>query len=214
MADDRQSPSPGVPPSPPPSTPAPGEAYGSGQGAPPPATHPYGSPPREDEPGGRAPGWAPPQLESPPYGQPPQSQEPWRPQPAPSPPATTEQVALAGRLARLALMSAVAAPLVTLLDLPYTAVIGLGLSVLAIVLGVRARRAAAAARRSEAGGVVAVVLGSIGTAFIAVVVAFYLVLWGEFRMYENCMSGANTKQAESACSERLIDDARRRVGLD
>jgi len=120
----------------------------------------------------------------------------------------------ATRLSRFALMSAVAAPLVALLDLPYTTLLGLGFGIFAIVLGVRARRAATIVGRSEAAGVVAIVLGSVGTAFIAVVIGCYLVFWGEVRTYEDCMAGANTKQAESACSERLIEDARARVGLD
>jgi len=210
VAEDRQS----LPPAaPPPSAPPPGEPYGSGQGAPPPANHPYGSPPLDGVPGSQAPHWPSPSPSDPgPYGRPPGP--PRGPQPGPPPSATPEQLALAGRLSRLALLSAVTAPLVTLLSLPYTAVLGLGFGILAIVLGARARRAAVMARRSEAGGVVAVVLGSVGTAFIAVVIACYLVFWGEVRTYEDCMSGANTKQAESACSEGLIDDARQRVGLD
>ena len=139
----------------------------------------------------------------------------WGPPQAPAgPSATPEQLAQAGRLSRLALISAVSAPLVTLLDLPYTALLGLGLGILAIVLGVRARRAAVVAGRSEAAGVVAIVFGSIGAAFITVVVACYLVFWTEIRTYDDCMAGANTKQAESLCSDTLIEDARRRIGLD
>ncbi len=110
-------------------------------------------------------------------------------------------------------MSAVAAPLVTLLSLPYTAVVGLGLGILAIVLGVRARRAAVAAQRSEAGGVVAVVLASVAVAFIGVVIACYIVFWGEVTSYRDCMGGANTVQAKTACSDQLIEDARRRFGV-
>lgn len=216
MAEDRPSPQPAPPPSSPPSPsalPAPGQPYGSGQGAPPPASHPFGSPP--GPPPESRPGQPPISPQGPgPYGPPPQPPDLWDPRPAPPPPASPEQLAIASRLSRLALLCAVTAPILALLRLPYTAVLGLGLGVLAIVLGVRARRAAVVARKSEAGGVVAVVLGSVSTAFITVVVACYLVFWGEITAYQDCMSGANTLQARTACSERLIEDARRRIGLD
>jgi hypothetical protein len=194
VPEDGPSPQPGPPPSavPPVAPPPPGRPYGSDQGAPPPASSPYGGQP------------PPPDL--------------WRqpgPPPGPPPPrGTPEQNAQAVRLARYALLCALAAPLVSIASLPYTAVVGLGLGVLAIVLGVRARRAAVVARRSEAGGVVAVVLGSVGVAFITVVIASYAIFWGEISTYRDCMSGANTIQAKSACSDQLIDDARRRVGID
>lgn len=97
--------------------------------------------------------------------------------------------------------------------LPYSGLVGLGLGVLAIVLGVRARRAAVVAQRSESTGVVAIVLGSVGTAFVAAVLASYLVFWSEINVYNDCRSGANTQQAESACSEQLLEHARRRIGL-
>jgi len=100
-----------------------------------------------------------------------------------------------------------------LVALPYSGVVGLGLGILTIVLGVRARRAAVIAQRSESTGVVAIVLGSVGTAFVAVVLASYLVFLDEITTYNDCNSGANTQQAEAACSERLLEDARRRLGL-
>ena len=196
MGEDQQSPQP-LPPGPPP-----GQPYGSGQGGPPPASRPYGAPP------GNAPPTGPPPAR---YGQASPPPGPWgQPQ---RPAATPSQVAQAGRLSRLAFASSAAAPLVTLVALPYSGVVGLGLGILAIVLGVRARRAAVVAQRSESTGVVAIVLGSVGTTFVAVVLASYLVFLDEITTYNDCNSGANTKQAEAACSERLLEDARRRLGL-
>ena len=211
MADEQPPSPPGAPAAPPP--PPPGEAYGSAQGAPPPASHPYGSPPTGESarPGFPA-GPPPPESVPVPYGVP---TGPGAPPPYPARPVgTPEQIAHARRLARLALVTAVTAPLVSLLQLPYTTVLGLGFGLLAIVLGVRARRAAVVAHHSEAGGVVAIVLGSVGLAFIGVVIATYIVFWGEVTSYQDCMSGANTKQAERSCSDQLVDDARRRIGLD
>ena len=57
-------------------------------------------------------------------------------------------------------------------------------------------------------------LGSIGAAFIGVVIACFVVFWGEIQDYQDCREGANTMQAKSVCSEQLIEDVRRRVGLD
>ena len=61
---------------------------------------------------------------------------------------------------------------------------------------------------------VGIVLGSLAAAFIGVVIACYIVFWGEIGAYRDCREGANTVQAKSVCSEQLIEDVRRRVGLD
>lgn len=131
---------------------------------------------------------------------------PWAPPGGPRvPEPTPEQVRAAGRLGRIALVTAVLAPFVALVQVPLSLVAGLALALVAIVVGIRARRAAAAAQRGEAVGVVAVVVGSIGLALVCVLGGFFLVFWDQVSDYQDCQSGANTRVAEQACYEKLSD---------
>jgi hypothetical protein len=127
-------------------------------------------------------------------------------------PATAEQIALARRLTRFALLSAVAAPLVTMLALPLSAIPGAAFGIGAIVLGIRERRASSRAGRTEAGGIVAIVLGSMGIALVSVIGAFYAVFWDQLSNYQDCLGGANTIAAENDCREQLESEVMRRLG--
>jgi hypothetical protein len=114
---------------------------------------------------------------------------------------------------RLALFNACAAILVTLLLFPLGAIPGIAFSVAGLILGIRARRAAVAARSSEAAGVVSVVVGSIGLAMTLVIGAFWVLLWNELSTYQDCTRGANTLTAEHACQQQLEDSVRDRFGI-
>lgn len=202
-----------------PARPDPGPAagptpYTTTQGLPPPATHPFGSaesqhvPSRSwgtGEPRGTGEQEAPGRPLAPPTG--------WQPapgwEPAPRPPARPEDVASARRLGRLGIYTAVMGVVCSLVFFP----VGFVIDIVAIVLGIRARRRAVAAGISEGSGVVSVVLGAVGLSLAIVLAAVVAVFWTEIRDYRSCASGANTHAASADCEAALRDDLMRRVGV-
>jgi hypothetical protein len=90
-------------------------------------------------------------------------------------------------------------------------VIALAVDVGAIVLAVRARRAAAAVDRAPAASIVATVMASLGIAFVVAAGAVTAVFWDEISTYRECSAGANTHAAKTACEEGLSDDVLRRL---
>jgi ABC-type amino acid transport system permease subunit len=84
------------------------------------------------------------------------------------------------------------------------AVVTLLFGVLAIWLGVRARRRAqrsgTARPRGATGGIV---LGGFGLAFSMLWLLVLAVFWPQLSTYYNCMSGANTVAAQQACHTQL-----------
>jgi ABC-type amino acid transport system permease subunit len=84
------------------------------------------------------------------------------------------------------------------------AIVTLLFGVLAIWLGVRARRRAqrsgTARPRGATGGIV---LGGFGLAFSMLWLLVLAVFWPQLSTYYNCMSGANTVAAQQACHTQL-----------
>lgn len=177
--------------------------YGTVEGQPPPAAYPYGT----DRGGagspdaGRA---AVGRTTRPPTTAPPSGLG------STGLPASPEDVARARRLGRLAVYNAVVGVIFSLLFFP----VGLVFDVIAIVLGIRARRAAVVAGRSEASGVLAVVLGGVGLSMALVLGALLAAFWTEIGDYRSCARGANTHAASADCQAALQDDLLRRLGLN
>jgi len=91
--------------------------------------------------------------------------------------------------------------------------VGLVLDIAAIVLGLRARKRAAAAGGHAPGATGAVVAGMVGAVFAAGVLTFLAVFWTEFRDYRECLSGANTEIARERCTSTFRGDVEDRLGL-
>ncbi len=64
----------------------------------------------------------------------------------------------------------------------------------------RARRGGTGRPR---GAVFATVLGVVGFAFSAFVLAGFAMFWPQLTQYSNCLSGANTVSAQQACQQQL-----------
>lgn len=196
--------------------------YGTARGLPPPAAYPYGTQtdpanggdsstvqPRTDAPGHPS-AWPAGQAR-PPDGPPVWGQPASGPAPVGSaPPPDPVDVARATRLGRLAVFNAVVGLFFSFTFFP----IGIIFDVLAIVLGIKARRAAVLVGRGEGAGVLAVVLGSVGVALAAVLATVLAVFWSEIQTYWNCTSGANTNTARTECNASLETDLLRRLGLE
>jgi len=133
------------------------------------------------------------------------------PPPRPEAAASTspELVARSRRLGQLAVYTAVIGVILSLMFFP----VGLAVDVLAIVLGIRARRAAAVAKRGEGAGVLSIVLGGVGLSIAIVLGAILAFFWTEISNYRECAGGANTHVASADCQETLRDDLLRRTGL-
>lgn len=96
---------------------------------------------------------------------------------------------------------------------PYGTVLGLVCAVSALVIGIRTRRMARAAKLPTARATVGVVGGSIGLALGLVVTISLAVFWTEFRTYTDCRDGALTVQAKDSCYTDLIHSLEKRVGV-
>lgn len=128
----------------------------------------------------------------------------------PAPSADPADIARATRLGRLAVFNAVVGLFFSFTFFP----IGIIFDVLAIVLGIKARRAAVLVRAGEGAGVLAVVLGSVGVALATVLATVLAVFWSEIQTYWDCTSGANTNTARTECNATLEADLLRRLGLE
>ncbi len=100
------------------------------------------------------------------------------------------------------LVSLVAAVATSSLDLPFK-VLGLGFSVLALVLGIATLVRAV---RRRLGGLVRVTAAvGVGLAgFLALSTAVLIALWPVTANYEDCIDTALTLEAERACQDRLL----------
>ncbi len=119
---------------------------------------------------------------------------------------TVEQVA---RRSRLALVLGLASLPVTVVFFP----VGIALSVAALILGIRARRAARRSGLPRRPATIGVVAGSISLALGVLVAVVVITFWSELRAYESCISGANTHQSTSECTKQLSDSLDRRFGI-
>jgi hypothetical protein len=86
----------------------------------------------------------------------------------------------------------------------FLVVFSLLVGALALWLGVsatvRSRRAAAGRPR---GAVSAIILGSIGVLFSALLLITFTVLWQQLSAYSQCMQAANTLAAQHICQDQL-----------
>lgn len=139
------------------------------------------------------------QEEHDPYAPPPHDEPARGPGPGPgTPPHPPQLRQRAGPVlgdGRRALVLAALGVLLLVPVLPAGAV----LSLAGLVLGIRALRAAGAARGTAPGAVPAVVLGALGSAAAVVLLLAAAVLWPQIRDYRDCISGANTEIAKDVC---------------
>jgi multisubunit Na+/H+ antiporter MnhB subunit len=86
------------------------------------------------------------------------------------------------------------------------AVVTLLFGVVAIWLGVRARRQAHRSGTARPRGATSgIVLGGFGLAFSMLWLLALAVFWPQLSTYYNCMSGANTVAAQQACHTQLTN---------
>ncbi|TDC60237.1 hypothetical protein E1200_30795 [Actinomadura sp. GC306] len=91
--------------------------------------------------------------------------------------------------------------------------LGLVLGIAALVVGVRARRAARASAGSAPGAVPGIVLGSVGLAFSVLSVSLTVFLWSELSGYQNCLGTANTATDEQTCQDEYYPKIEDKLGL-
>ncbi|KAB2379416.1 DUF4190 domain-containing protein [Actinomadura montaniterrae] len=122
-----------------------------------------------------------------------QGRDPAGPPPGPSgrPPGRQS----AEQAGRRAMWLGVAALVTSLFFYP----LGLVVGVAALVIGIRARRQARAARVIAPGAVPGIVLGSVGLGLAVLAVASTAYLWPELSGYQDCLGAANTGIDKTAC---------------
>ncbi|SEG34919.1 hypothetical protein SAMN04489712_104523 [Thermomonospora echinospora] len=86
-------------------------------------------------------------------------------------------------------------------------------AVAAIVIGVKARRAARQGRRPAPGALPGIILGGVGALFFAFGIGAQLYLLEETNRYSKCQNAANTIEEGRQCKERLADDIEKKFGL-
>ncbi|GAA0598952.1 hypothetical protein [Actinomadura livida] len=91
--------------------------------------------------------------------------------------------------------------------------LGLVLGIAALVVGIRARRAARDASGSAPGAVPGIVLGAVGLAFSVLSVSLTVFLWSELSGYQNCLSTSNTATDEQACQDEFYPRIEDKLGL-
>src|SRR5947209_13278060 len=136
-----------------------------------------------------------------PYAPPAPGWQAWQGQPPAKPPRPVD----VGRTARHAFVYGMAGVVLSVLFFPF----GLVFDVLAIVLGVRAVRAARRAQEAPqpgatpgaggevevraTGAVAGIVLGGLGVTLVAIVLTVAVIFWAPIRSYYDCMNGAKTE---------------------
>ncbi|MGH3319930.1 MAG: DUF4190 domain-containing protein [Streptosporangiaceae bacterium] len=90
--------------------------------------------------------------------------------------------------------------------------VGAALDVVAIVTGARALRRVGGSGGRAPGAVAGIVLGVIGLLLAAFLCAVLVVFWDGVNTYQQCMSGANTIQAQNACKQALRHALEQRLG--
>lgn len=91
--------------------------------------------------------------------------------------------------------------------------LGLVLGVAALVVGIRARRAARAGDEAAPGAVPGIVLGSIGLVFSVLSVSLTVFLWSELSGYQNCLSTSNTSTDKQTCRDEYYPKIEDKLGL-
>ncbi|MGP4024786.1 hypothetical protein [Actinomadura sp. 3N407] len=91
--------------------------------------------------------------------------------------------------------------------------LGLVLGVAALVVGIRARRAARRGGDPAPGAVPGIVLGSIGLVFSVLSVSLTMFLWSELSGYQNCLSTSNTGTDKQACRDEYYPKIEDKLGL-
>ncbi|MEU8800482.1 DUF4190 domain-containing protein [Spirillospora sp. NPDC048819] len=91
--------------------------------------------------------------------------------------------------------------------------LGLVLGVAALVVGIRARRAARSGGDAAPGAVPGIVLGSIGLVFSVLSVSLTVFLWSELSGYQNCLSTSNTGADKQACRDEYYPKIEDKLGL-
>ncbi|REE98243.1 hypothetical protein [Thermomonospora umbrina] len=126
----------------------------------------------------------------------------------PADPGTPKSDGRAGRRALwLGLISLV------MMFVPFLSLFAAIPAVAAIVVGVKARRAARHAGRKAPGALPGLILGSIGMAFFIVGVGAQIYLLDETNRYGKCQSAANTLEEERQCKDRLAREIEKKFGL-
>jgi hypothetical protein len=95
-------------------------------------------------------------------------------------------------------------------------VIGVALVVAIVALALAIMTMSAAKRagtRRPRGVVAATILGSVGFVFCSFALAGFLVFHTELSQYANCVSGANTTAAKTACENQLDNSVRNEIKL-
>jgi hypothetical protein len=137
----------------------------------------------------------------------PADQQPTESPPAPSsdpPPDPVEQTAQVRAVAlRLAIVS-VAAVAAAFFAPPVGAVLG----VVTLVLALRSKGSAPPRIRT-----IAIVAGTIAVVVGVAITVLFLVFRTEFTDYQQCIQGANTRQAEQNCQDAVTDSLTSRLGL-
>jgi ABC-type amino acid transport system permease subunit len=86
----------------------------------------------------------------------------------------------------------------------YVVAVALVIAAIALWLSItamsRARRGGSGRPRAA---VLATILGAVGFAFSALVLAGFAMFWPQLTQYSNCLSGANTVAAQQACQQQL-----------
>ncbi|MFG2087624.1 MULTISPECIES: hypothetical protein [unclassified Spirillospora] len=91
--------------------------------------------------------------------------------------------------------------------------LGLVLGIAALVVGIRARRAARRGGDAAPGAVPGIVLGSVGLVFSVLSVSMTVFLWSELSGYQNCLSTANTGADKQSCRDEYYPKIEDKLGL-
>ncbi|TDC74695.1 DUF4190 domain-containing protein [Actinomadura sp. 7K507] len=91
--------------------------------------------------------------------------------------------------------------------------LGLVLGIAALVVGIRARRAARGSENAAPGAVPGIVLGSVGLLFSVLSVAMTMFLWSELSGYQECLGTSNTATDEQMCQDRYYPQIEDKLGL-
>ncbi|MCU0264505.1 MAG: hypothetical protein MUC45_00075 [Actinomycetia bacterium] len=129
------------------------------------------------------------------------------PLPPPVPPAGSGPDLV--RAGRVVLAAGLAAMVLAVVVFPVGFAVGLG----AVLAGRRTLRAARRAGRPAPGMVAAgITFGAVAMLLAALVTAVLVWLWPEVSAYQDCMAGANTELARTACEDALLDSLGERLG--
>ncbi len=96
----------------------------------------------------------------------------------------------------------------------YVVAVALVIAAIALWLSItamsRARRGGSGRPRAA---VLATILGAVGFAFSALVLAGFAMFWPQLTQYSNCLSGANTVAAQQACQQQLNHSVNNEISM-